>query len=124
MFENGHYYITQCLNDEKNGEGKIYEKEGDIKFNSNFTNDKLKGNKIVLQENFTKEELEIARRNGFILIGRIGAGNSTLINILFNKEVAEVKKSTSVVTKESKIYYLKLKNGRYISFFNRHSWNI
>ena len=85
---------------------------------SHFVNDKLKGNKIMLQENFTKEELEIARLNGFILIGRIGAGKSTLINILFNEEVAEVKISPAAVTKESKIYYLKLKNGRYISLID------
>ena len=62
-----------------------------------------------------QEDLRTSRQNGFILIGSIGAGKSTLINVLFNEKVAEVGRSQSAVTKESKVYYLKLKNGKYIS---------
>ena len=69
----------------------------------------------MFKENFTQDELDKARQNGFILSGKTGTGKSTLLNVLFNKEVAEAKKCALAVTKESKVFYLKLKNGKCVS---------
>ena len=69
----------------------------------------------MFKEDFSEEELNKARQNGFILTGKTGAGKSTLLNVLFEKEVAEAKKSALAVTKNSKVFYLKLNNGKYVS---------
>ena len=69
----------------------------------------------MFKENFTQDELDKARQNGFILSGKTGTGKSTLLNVLFNKEVAVAKKCALAVTKESKVFYLKLKNGKCVS---------
>ena len=67
------------------------------------------------KENLTQEELNIARQNGFILTGKTGTGKSTLLNVIFNKEIAEAKISAFAVTKKSQVYYIKLDNGRCVS---------
>ena len=41
----------------------------------------------MFTENLTQEELNIARQNGFILTGKTGTGKSTLLNVIFNKEI-------------------------------------
>ena len=64
---------------------------------------------------FSSKELEEARKNGFILIGQTGAGKSTLLNVIIGKDVAETGCSSSSVTKNTEVYYLKLKNGKYIT---------
>ena len=71
--------------------------------------------KNMFKENFTKEELHLARENGFILVGKTGSGKSTLLNVIFDKEVAEVKRSAFAVTTEPQVYYLKLKDGLCVS---------
>ena len=69
----------------------------------------------MFKENLTEEELNIARQNGFVLTGKTGTGKSTLLNVIFNKQVAEAKKHAFAVTKKCQVYYLKLNNGRCIS---------
>ena len=69
----------------------------------------------MFKENFTQEELNIARQNGFILTGKTGTGKSTLLNVLFNKKVTEAKPCAFAVTKNPSVFYLKLKNGTCIS---------
>ena len=69
----------------------------------------------MFKENLTKEELNIARQNGFILTGKTGTGKSTLLNVIFNKEIAEAKISAFAVTKKSQVYYIKLDSGRCVS---------
>ena len=64
---------------------------------------------------FSSKELEEARKNGFILIGQTGAGKSTLLNVIIGKDVAETGCSSSSVTKNTEVYYLKLKNGKCIT---------
>ena len=67
---------------------------------------------------FSSKELEEARKNGFILIGQTGAGKSTLLNVIIGKDVAETGRSRTSVTKNTEVYYLKLKNGKCITLID------
>lgn len=69
----------------------------------------------MFKENFSPKELNEARENGFILTGKTGTGKSTLLNVVIGKEIAEAKKSALAVTKNTEVYYLKLKSGKCIS---------
>ena len=66
--------IIQSLNDDKSDKKKIIEE-----YTDNY----------IQEEKMTENELKIAKQNGFIFSGKIGVGKSTLINVLFNREVAE-----------------------------------
>ena len=63
----------------------------------------------MFKENFTQEELNMVRQNGFIITGKTGSGKSTLLKVLLDKEVAEVKKSIFTVTRKPQVYYLNYK---------------
>lgn len=69
-------------------------------------------------KNFSKKEKIEARQNGFILGGKTGAGKSTLLNAIMGEEVAIVKKESYSVTKETTIYYYKLKSGKMITILD------
>jgi GTPase Era involved in 16S rRNA processing len=69
----------------------------------------------MFKEKFTEKELKQARDNGFILTGKTGRGKSTLLNIIFNKYIAEAKICSYAVTTKTQVYYLKLKNGRCVA---------
>lgn len=69
----------------------------------------------MFKQNFSQQELNEARQNGFILTGKTGTGKSTLLNVIFAKEVAVAKKSALAVTKMTEVYYLKLKSGKCVS---------
>lgn len=69
----------------------------------------------MFKENFTPDELNEARQNGFILTGKTGTGKSTLLNVIFGQEVAEAKKNAFAVTKVSQVYYHKLQNGKLVA---------
>ena len=66
--------------------------------------------------NFSIKEKNEAKQNGFVLLGRIGAGKSTLINAIYGKDLAKVDRILS--TKKSSIYYYKLQNGKCISIID------
>lgn len=72
----------------------------------------------MFKENLTEEELNVARLNGFVLTGKIGWGKSTLLNVIFDQQVAIAKKDAFAVTKKCQVYYLKLKNGMCISLID------
>ena len=72
----------------------------------------------MFKENLTEEELNVARLNGFVLTGKIGWGKSTLLNVIFDQQVATAKKDAFALTKKCQVYYLKLKNGICISLIN------
>ena len=65
-------------------------------------------------DNLTEKEKEEAKQNGFILVGKTGAGKTTILNAIFNKVMGKVEKSAISVTKISTIYYYKLTNGKVI----------
>lgn len=70
------------------------------------------------KDNLTKEEKEIAKKNGFIISGKTGAGKTTLLNAIFGKEMGKVERSAKRVTTISKVYYYKLENGKCISIID------
>ena len=65
-------------------------------------------------DNLTEKEKEEAKQNGFILVGKTGAGKTTILNTIFNKVMGKVEKSAISVTKTSTIYYYKLTNGKVV----------
>ena len=69
----------------------------------------------MFKEKFSPQELNEARQNGFILTGKTGTGKSTLLNVIFGESVAEAKKCAFAVTKNTQVYYLRLKNGKCVS---------
>lgn len=72
----------------------------------------------VEKDNLTKEEIEAAKENGFILTGKTGTGKTTLLNALFGKVVGLSQRSSKSVTQISKVYYYKLENGKCISLID------
>ncbi len=66
----------------------------------------------------TKEEKEIAKKNGFIISGKTGSGKTTLLNAIFGKEMGKVERSAKRVTTVSKVYYYKLENGKCITIID------
>ena len=66
----------------------------------------------------TKEEVEKARNNGFILAGKTGAGKTTLLNAIFGKEKGLAKRCAKRVTTESTVYFYKLENGQCITIID------
>ena len=65
--------------------------------------------------NFTEIEKKEARKNGFIFVGKTGAGKSTLINVLLGEEKCKVERSADRVTTDTTTYYHKLKSGKMIT---------
>ena len=108
---------TEVIGIHKQGSSKRKENYGTL---ISYIMQSLNKNKGYKEKKILKneEELKAAKQNGFILIGRIGAGKSTLINVLFDEKVVDVKGSATAVTIEPKVYYLKLKNGRYVSLID------
>ena len=101
--------------------GNNTEKEKQITNNENDNDSELikyffKFEKIEeIDDGFNEEEKKQAKQNGFILIGAIDSGKTTLINVLFGKEVGIAKHDNdNVETKESRIYYYKY-HGKFIS---------
>ena len=66
-------------------------------------------------DNLNDEEKEKAKQNGFILVGKTGTEKTTILNAIFNKVVGKAVNIAKSVTKNSSIYYYKLKNGNVIS---------
>lgn len=60
-----------------------------------------------VNERLTKEEILKAKDNGFILIGKTGVGKTTLLNLLFKKNIGKIGDSSQTETKVSNYYYLK-----------------
>ena len=61
---------------------------------------------------FNVKEINKARNNRFIFVGKTGSGKSTLMNILLGENIYKVKRSANAVTTETKSFYYQLKNGR------------
>ena len=72
----------------------------------------------MFKEEFTIEELQTARQNGYILTGKTGSGKSTLLNVIYGKKVAEAKCDAKAVTHKTDVYYYRLKNGKCIAIID------
>ena len=72
----------------------------------------------MIEDNFSSSEKQEARKNGFILLGKTGVGKSTLLNVIIDKEIAETKNSSSLNTKNTSVYYHKLKNGKMVAILD------
>lgn len=66
----------------------------------------------------SEDDMKEARQNGFILAGKTGTGKTTLLNVIFEKEVGRVEHSSKSGTSESFAYYYKHDNGKYISIID------
>ena len=64
---------------------------------------------------YNVKEKNEARKNGFIFVGKTGAGKSTLINVLLGENKCKVERNAKAVTTKTDFYYYKLKNGRMIT---------
>ena len=51
IYDNGDYYIGEMLNDKAHGKGILYYKNGNIKYDGDFVNDKFEGNGKYIWEN-------------------------------------------------------------------------
>ena len=49
-YEDGYYYIGKFEDDQRNGEGTLYEKDGKIKFKGEFKNNKYSYGKLFLED--------------------------------------------------------------------------
>ena len=61
--------------------------------------------KLFEPNTLTDEEKEKAKDNGFILVGKTGAGKTTILNAIFNKIVGKAENTGKSVTKISSVYY-------------------
>ena len=50
IYENGEYYIGECLNAQKHGKGELYYKNGNIKYEGDFIKDEYQGNGKYIYE--------------------------------------------------------------------------
>ena len=87
----------QCFNEINN-----YEK---IKNNQTSNNNEEQINHSLL----TEEEILKAKENSFILLGKTGVGKTSLLNILYGKDIGKVGHSTLAETKFSNYYCIKEK---------------
>ena len=69
-------------------------------------------------DNLTDKEKEQAKENGFILVGKIVTGKTTILNAIFNKVVGVAGCTSVSVTKITTIYYYKLKDGNVITLID------
>ena len=65
----------------------------------------------------TKEEIIKAKENSFILLGKTGVGKTSLLNVIYGKDIGKVGYSTLSETKTSKYYCIKEKIDNKIEYF-------
>lgn len=55
--------------------------------------------KFFEPDKLTDEEKEKAKENGFILVGKTGAGKTTILNAIFNKIVGKAENTVNLSLK-------------------------
>lgn len=80
----------------------------------------MKENDTLNEENYilNEEEKKKARKNGFIILGKTGVGKTTLLNIIFDKEMGKIESSSESVSTRACAYYYRLKNNKYIALID------
>ena len=98
--------IQISKNEMKNNICNIQEDDDKLKkFNQNSISNEEKTNPNLL----TKEEVIKAKENSFILLGKTGVGKTSLLNVIFGKDIGKVGHTTLSETKEPNYYCLKEK---------------
>ena len=100
--------INSNINSNSNSNNNI---NSNIKINAfqpqNINQIILNGEESV--NNLTEEEIIKAKENSFILLGKTGVGKTSLLNVIYGKDVGKVGYSMLSETNESKFYYNPLK---------------
>ena len=65
----------------------------------------------------TEEEIIKAKENSFILLGKTGVGKTSLLNIIYGKDIGKVGHTTLSETKDSKYYCIKEKIDNQFIYF-------
>ena len=100
--------INSNINSNSNSNNNI---NSNIKINAfqpqNINQIILNGEELV--NNLTEEEIIKAKENSFILLGKTGVGKTSLLNVIYGKDVGKVGYSMLSETNESKFYCIKEK---------------
>ena len=103
----------------KNTKSNIYELKNNQQNLNNikFNNDEINNNEKNLNNILSQEEILKAKENSFILIGKTGVGKTSLLNVIYGKDIGIVGHTTLSQTKSSSCYYIKEKiENKYIYF--------
>ena len=130
---NSNKYVAQSfgININSNQNKPDNSNNNNLKINNNNSN--LIGNKKELEKNnlnknenfgstmknkLTEEEIEKAKENGYILIGKTGVGKTSLLNVIYGEKVGTVGYSSQSETKQSTFYCIKEKIGSDYIYFS------
>ncbi len=80
-------------------------------------NENLIDNHFPENDDLTKDEIIKCKENGFILLGKTGVGKTSLLNVIFGKEIGKVGHTTKSETKYSNYYCSKIEIENEIIFF-------
>ena len=83
------------------------------KINQNSINYEEQNNTNTL----TEEEIIKAKRNSFFLLGKTGVGKTSLLNVIYSKDIGKVGHTTLSEAKNSNYYCLKEKLNEKIIYF-------
>lgn len=78
---------------------------------------KNENNELILKYELTKEEIEKAKDNCYILNGKTWVGKTSLLNILYGRNIGKVGYSSQSETKKSNYYCIKEKLGLDYNYF-------
>ena len=65
-YNNGEYYVSQIKNNKRNGKGKLYFKDNNLKFEGDFVDDKFEGHGKLIYDNgvYYVGEFKDNKKNG------------------------------------------------------------
>ena len=112
--QNIDYYNKQINSSNNLNENKFNDIQSKEKTNFNQIN--LNNNENIINE-LKENEILYAKENGYILIGKTGVGKTSLLNILYGKDIGKVGYSSKSETSFSNYYCIKEKIGEEYHYF-------